>query len=452
MKDYIGGQDFEVILNVELSQAKKALETFTKTASEKYNLPEDIISKGIVNRLKEIAAQGNTTAQSLVNSWKDASSNIDNFLSRAKDAVDYFGASPDTFIPAIQKMVNSIQRIDPLTGKVTEQFKKAHNALKEWANTSFDKLTQRLQKLRNAYEGGFIDKNSLEREIKNVSPQIKAKVIAELEPMKGQFSNNADYFAVAASEYVAKIKDIFGDLGVEMARNEFSGLWSKTGSSIGESIVREIENSIKSSVKVEMPTQQAFNVQNFSQALNPITLKLEQLANTKQNIIDYSSSFSLAINKIEAVRVAIVNLDNSVKSLQMPVYDNSGVISELQNIQGSVDSLKSKNNFDATPIINEVKVVSSNLQTINSVIGNLESIIKSQSNSTMDDSRIISNLQEVRGAVNSAENTLKSLTIGNTYDIDINQQGFMVQQKSDADYLARSTISALRTGIGNGGI
>ena len=78
--------------------------------------------------------------------------------------------------------------------------------------------------------------------------------------------------------------------------------------------------------------------------------------------------------------------------------------------------------------------------------------MKPQTASTIDDSRIISALQEVQSAVLNVENALKSLTGGNTYDIDINQQGFVVQQKSDADNLARSTVSALRAGIGNGGI
>lgn len=59
---------------------------------------------------------------------------------------------------------------------------------------------------------------------------------------------------------------------------------------------------------------------------------------------------------------------------------------------------------------------------------------------------------EVINAMRSVENALKSISTGNNYDIDINQQGFMIEKKSDADMLARSTVSALRAGIGNGGI
>ena len=61
-------------------------------------------------------------------------------------------------------MAKGIQKIDPLTGKVTEQFKKAHAALKEWANVTFDKVAQRIQKLRKAVEGGLLKKESLEAE------------------------------------------------------------------------------------------------------------------------------------------------------------------------------------------------------------------------------------------------------------------------------------------------
>ena len=440
IKDYLGGQNLDVGIEITISQAKKQLEAAIKAISKERNIPIEVATTEALSRLKALGAQGNKIAQSLVNNWKESDTAIDIFMSNAKDAVDYLGVSPDKFLPALEKITKGIQRIDPLTGKITEQFKKAHTALKEWANTSFDKLTQRLQRLRKAYEGGFIDKNSLEDEIRNVSPQIKAQVVTELEPLRGQFKSTNDYYSVAASEYISKIQDIFGDIGVEMAQKEFANLWSKTGSAIGQTITSQVERNMQ--VKnLEQPSLD-FNMQSFSQALTPIAYKIEQIANQSQgvnNAFDYSASFNIVVNEIknaaidiQNVRAAINNLDNTVKSLQIPA--------------------QSQNEVDTTALINEIKVISSGIQNLYTAFGNFESVIKPQTASTIDDSRIISALQEVQSAVLNVENALKSLTGGNTYDIEINQQGFVVQQKSDADNLARSTVSALRAGIGNGGI
>ena len=439
-QNLLGKQNLNIVLNAEITTAQTQLEKLIKNISKDNNIPIKVVTAEALNQLKTLGAQGNKVAQSLVNNWKESGSAIDTFISNAKDAVDYLGVSPDKFLPALAKMTKGIQRIDPLTGKITEQFKKAHNALKEWANTSFDKLTQRLQRLRKAYEGGFIDKKSLETEIRNVSPQIKAQVVTELEPLKGQFKSTTDYYSVAASEYISKIQDIFGDLGVEMAQKEFSNLWSKTGSAIGQTITSQVERNMQ--VKnLEQPSLD-FNMQGFSQALTPIAYKIEQIANQNQgvnNAFDYSASFNIVVNEIknaaidiQNVRAAINNLDNTVKSLQIPA--------------------QSQNEVDTTALVNEIKVISSGIQNLYTAFGNFESVMKPQTASTIDDSRIISALQEVQSAVLNVENALKSLTGGNTYDIDINQQGFVVQQKSDADNLARSTVSALRAGIGNGGI
>ena len=110
-------------------------------------------------------------AQSLVNGWKDAGNSLDAFMQSAQDAVKYLGASPEKFMPALNSLFKGIQKIDPLTGKVTEKFKKAYDALKQWANVTFDRLGQRIQKIRQAVEGGFIDRSALEKEAKNALQQ-----------------------------------------------------------------------------------------------------------------------------------------------------------------------------------------------------------------------------------------------------------------------------------------
>ena len=385
LQKYLGGRDFDIALNISLDQARTQLENFSKSAAEKYGIPADIINTGIFNRLNELGSQGNKLAQSLSNGWQSAGANIDKFMQNARDAIEYLGVSPEKFTPAIEKITQGIQRIDPLTGKVTEQFKKAHNALKEWANVSFDKLSQRLQMLKKAYEGGFIDKNALETELRNISPQIKAKVVAELEPMRNQFRSNNDYFSVVASEYVSKIRDIFGDVGVNVIKQEFSNMWAKTGSAMGEIISRQsrLENSL-----TNQNTQVSLSNQDLTQAFAPVINKIEQISVQRQEVRDYSS------------------------------------------------------------IINEIKSVVTGIQEVKAAVNNLDATVK---NLPQPQTQTI-DLSSVTSAIIDVENAVRAITGGNNYDIDINQEGFIIQQKTDADALARSTVAALRSGIGNGGI
>ena len=308
MQKFMQGQNLELPINVQLSQAYNQLKEFAKSAAEKYGIPEDIVNAGIFSRLKRLAEQGNKTAQSLVNGWSGVGNTFDTFMQNARDAIQYLGASPETFIPALNKLTKNIQRIDPLTGKVTEQFKKAYNALKEWGNVTFDKLSQRIQRLRKAVEEGFIDKSALEREFQNVSEQLKIKVVADLKSDRGMYKSQSAYESVIASEYISRLGDIGGETFMDMSRKQFEG---RTGSSIGHSIL----NSIKSYGSTAPKQGEGFiNIQSISQALNPVALRLEQIASQKQETNNYSVNIAQVISEIRYVKEAVISLENTVRA------------------------------------------------------------------------------------------------------------------------------------------
>ncbi|MBQ3693910.1 MAG: phage tail tape measure protein [Synergistaceae bacterium] len=238
---YLRGSNGQLAIQVSLKQAQDALNKFVKEAADKYAIPEDIVKQPILNSLKELAVHGNKTAKLLYEAWGDVDKHFNEFLDSAKDAINYLGEAPQSFVPALTHLINGIQRIDPITGKLTEKFKKAHDALKEWANVTFDKLTNRIQKLRKAVEGGFIDKSELEKEFKNVMPQIKLQVISELEPFEEQFNSKNAYAATLASDYINKVIDIFGDAGEEMVKKIYQGM---SGAEIGKAILRDNQRSL----------------------------------------------------------------------------------------------------------------------------------------------------------------------------------------------------------------
>ena len=327
---YLSGNKLDFVLNLELGNAQKSLEGFIKSASEQYNISESIVGEQVFTRLKELAAQGNTTAQSLANGWKDATRDLDEFSQKAHDYVEYLGVAPEKFTPAIEKMAKGIQKIDPLTGKVTEQFKKAHAALKEWANVTFDKVAQRIQKLRKAVEGGFLKKESLEAEYKKVSSQVKAQIIMELDPLKKSLSES-QYHAVLASEYQSRMTDLGGESFTEMMRKEFGKISGEAMGAMIERTAKQFANgkiytgegtlSYAQKVRVNGVEQtqgsQGFNMQTFTQALSPITSNLQQLASQKQSspVIDYSSNIAAIIAELKNTSVNIQNVKVAVDNM-----------------------------------------------------------------------------------------------------------------------------------------
>ena len=444
---FLAGSDGQLVAQVSLSQAHKKLEGFIKTVSEKYALPEDIVKASLINRLNDFAKAGNETAKSLADGFSGAGNALDGFLSNAQEAIKYLEVSPDKFMPALNKMMAGIQKIDPITGKVTEQFKKAYDALKQWSNITFGQLENRISKIRKAVEGGFMDKSVLEKELKRVKPQIMLEVVKNLEPQRGQFRNERDYQSVVASEFMSKINDMFGDTGINAMSTIFNG---KTGAEMGRSILNEIERGLSKSngdllsspsatVKInglDMFTHGLESIstlpKNISEAVNPYVLKLEQLNSPQGSphsaVKDYSAEIANVVREIQS-------LSSNIQSLSKSTTDNTSVMTQLNGVfsaaNGNSQTQNNANDFSALNIA---------VQGLSVTLNNIQGI--QQANSSA--------FSEVINAVRSVENALKSINAGNNYDIDINQQGFMIEKKSDADMLARSTVSALRAGIGNG--
>ena len=515
-QSFLDSKNGQLSISVSLEQAKKQLITFSKSTAETFGLPDEIVKASIFNQLKDLAAKGNQSAQSLANAWDNASYSIDTFLQNAQDAINYLGASPDSFLPALNKMYSGIQKFDPLTGKLTEQFKKAHDALKQWSNVTFDKLAKRIQSLRKAYEGGFIDQKSLEAEFKRVAPQLKLQIVNELQSSKGQFRNEQDYQSVIASEFSSKVHELFGDIGDSLLRNVFN---EQTGSSMGRAILHEVQKDVTGNNNIVMKidgidmlkqSAAALNTQFFSQSIastmNPVISKFEQLSSHSQAEKDYSNSIAQVVQAIQNVSTgvrdvkgAVVSLESAVKSQSSSSNTNNtniaqalsnsisplmSKVDEVKNAVLSVDnSVKSSSqsgysNFDSSsisqaltngfnPLLYRLEQNSANLINLQQSITELKisadnnTTALSQQQSGNNDfstvlSPILNAIQDVHTSLTALEAALKSVKQGNTFNIDIEMQGFNVQKNSDADILARSLVSSLqnslRSGFGNGGV
>ena len=352
---YLKGTNGQLAITVSLKQAQEALNKFVKEAASKYAIPEDIVKQSLFDRLKNLAIQGNKTAKSLYEAWGNVYKRFNDFFDSAKDAINYLGDSPNQFVPALQSMLNGIQKIDPVTGKLTEKFKKAHDVLKEWANVTFDNLTNRIQKLRKAVEGGFIDKSVLEKELKDSLPQLKLQVISELEPTRGQFKSQSAYEATVASDLVAKVIDLFGEAGQEFVQKIYQGM---TGTEIGKAILRDNQRDLTGNNGTtayingieQVMTKSVHSIADSIGALN------YQLNRTPQQRQDNTSTLNISGG----------NLNEAIRSIS----EKTGIdLREVANIFGE------KAGSVAEAFKSNFATVNSSIQVLNDTISNNSNVI-----------------------------------------------------------------------------
>lgn len=387
LQTFLGSQDNGLSIKLSLSGAREELNKFAKETAEKLKIPKEIVDAGILKQLNKLASQGDKTAQALINGWDKAGASLESFLEGANDAITYLGASPEKFMPVLSTLTKNIQKIDPLTGKVTEQFKKAHDALKQWASVTFDQLSARIQRLRKAVEGGFLNGRALKKEFDSVLKQATAQVVVEMRPMEESLKASGNYEAVLASEVFAKMQDLGGDIFVRMMQEKFPSIGATTGAAMGQALLSEINRGsstpiIKINGKEYLNAPKVSEPQNTTQALtvslNELGQKLERMSNSPvQQARDYSANISQVVSEIQKATAEIMRL-------------------------------------------REI----------------------SQTNS--------SNVQQVTARLSSFEGILKALNFGNNYEINITQKDFNVQNKADADYAARLASEAVKTGLGNG--
>ena len=392
LQTFMDGKSLTLAVDVSLEQANKQIKELSKSIGEKFNIPAEIVNSGIFSQLKKLAEQGNKTAQSLVNGWKGAGNSLDTFMQSAQDAVKYLGASPEKFAPALNSLTKGIQKIDPLTGKVTEQFKKAHDALKQWANVTFDQLAQRIQRLRKAVEGGFIDQKALEAEFRRASEQVKVQIATELSPSRGQFQSEQAFNAVVASEYISRMGELGGQAFMDLLQKEFASLYSKSGSAIGDAIMRQVEQGLSSNgavmkingidmLKQDKQQQVSLNFQNltkaFSDSVSPFVSQLEQF-NSKQSIssTDISSRFPEIVSALNKLTTGIES-NNSIigraNDAMLSLMNSIGNIN-LQN-NNNVEAAVRDYSSDFASVLKEFQAVSAGLAAVqNAAQANVEAV------------------------------------------------------------------------------
>ena len=189
------------------------------------------------------------------------------------------------------------------------------------------------------------------------------------------------------------------------------------------SAVASVENAVKSQQTEKNSIDNNAISQAVINGVNPLIAKLDAGSSNYQ-----AASAGLAKD--------ILALLQAVEALRKSADSNSNAISSLLSSGASARST-SFDSLDTSlaQLLNSVKSLAATVSAIHSINQN--------------------NLAAVSGitnAVKALEISVKSIDAGNTYDIDINQQGFVVQRQSDADSIARSTVAALRSGLGNGGV
>ena len=267
--EVLGSSGAELAVSANVDAARKEIEELIKSTAqaEGMSLPEEVVSRAALERLKEMGRAGDGFAKRLAEGWDGAKDELGDFLDRARDAIGYLGASPSQFMPALSKMMSGIEKTETGTGKLTEAFKRAHDALKEWAGVTFDALKGKISDLRKAIEGGFLKKSDLEGEFEAFSKAAKIKVAAEMEPQRGLYKDDRQFYGVAASKWVDQIREAFGDSFADRAVSELRDAAKWAGGDMGEAFRQKMK--IEQDKERYAPRQQGLTSDLGRSSLSP---------------------------------------------------------------------------------------------------------------------------------------------------------------------------------------
>lgn len=392
--EFLGGKDLDLALKVSTEGAKEKLETFFAEAGEKYGISEEIVKQVAFDRLRELAQAGNKTARSLADGMGIAEKRVDDLLSHARDAVEYLGASPSKFVPALQAMANGLNKVDAMTGKVPESFKKATKALKEFADMTFDKLKGRIQEIKDAVEGGFVDRKALEAEFKGAFEKAQLKVTAELLPRRGEYQDPKVFSGVLMSEIKKEMESIGGKGYGDKAVVELRKLMERFGGDLGryfEDQKRIAERREKYDVKPQAQQAQRTEPQRPQEQ-----------------------------DKTQGIVQGILN----------------GFVPFMSKLEGA----QSGQAAAAQSLANAIAPINAVIQTLVVKLGAVQGAVTANTTALSSATGAIEKMGTPDGPSRKSEPSIH---------IEINQHGFIIQKKSDADMVAKLASGALRTGLGN---
>lgn len=334
------GQDKKFAIEVALNNARTALDKFAKDAAKEYNTSKELIYATITNALDNIDGQYREAALSVLYGWKNVTLEFDDFMQHANDAVKYLGEAPEKFDATLKKLFSNIKKINPLTGELTKEFKKAHDALKQWSETNFNNLLNRIGKLRKAVENGFLDKSYLEEEIKAVAPKIKLQIVKELEPMRGQWSEKA-YLATVASELLSKFQEIAGESGVKIFNRIYGDM---RADSIGASIVNDVAKQLGvqignlASIKINGQETVQNHVNSLDKKYAELSAALKNFENLPQNISNAVETSLSKSEQLNSTQTKTETKDNSAAAIQNYSKQFSQIITGVQETTTAINN------------------------------------------------------------------------------------------------------------------
>ena len=393
----IGDKNIDVAVNANLEQAKKQLEDFIKETAESFNIPEDVVKRGVIDKLKSLSdsAKRNSLSAALIEGLEGAKDKMGDFLDNARDAVEYLGESPAKFLPAIQSMVNGLSKVDTVTGKVSEAFKKGQKALKDFADMTFDKLKGRIQQIKDAVKGGFVDRKALEAEFKGALEKAQLKVTAEMLPKRSEYQDPKVFSGILMSEIRKEMEAIggkdYGDKAAEEMR--------KIGERFSGDVARALEEQKRLAERRE---KYDFKPQAQQQPRTVVEQRPQGQDKTQALVQGITNSIGPLMSKLESSQsvqaVAAQSLANAIAPVNAAIQN---LAAKLGLMQGAVTA---------------------NTTALSSVAGAIE---------------------KAGNAGGTSQKTAPSI------HIEINQNGFIIQKRDDAGLVANLAAGALRTGLGN---
>lgn len=393
--EFLDGKDVDLALKVSTEGASEKLKAFVSEAAEKYGISEDIVKKAAFDQLDKLAQAGNRTAQALADGLGVADKRVDDLVSSYRDAVEYLGESPSKFLPALQSMVNGMSKVDTATGKVSEAFKKGQKAIKEFADMTFDKLKSRIQQIKDAVEGGFLDRKALEAEFKGALEKAQVKVTAEMLPRRGEYQDPKVFSGVLMSEIRKEMESIggkdYGDKAVEQLRQ----MAERVGGDLG------------------------------------------RLLEDQKRITERRKDYDLKPQGQQQPRAATEQRPQ-IQAQAQPIIQS--ITNGIGPIMSKLESAQSGQASAAQTLTNAIAPINAAIQALVGKLGLVQGAVVANTTAL---SSMAGALEKAGGAGESSQKAAPSI------HIEINQNGFIIQKRDDAGLVARLAVGALRTGLGN---
>jgi TP901 family phage tail tape measure protein len=169
---------------VSLEHAKKKIDEVIKNEIKKDpTLSEEVLRQGVASTLRQYTGEHEALIYALADMFDSIAAKTKTFGQDLQDAMEYLNVDPNKMAGMIEPLLKNVQKIDPVTGKITSEFKEWKKILDDVNKKKFSNIQSLAEDFRNMREKGNISE-------KEYTTQVKAMLGTFLRETYKQFEGD----------------------------------------------------------------------------------------------------------------------------------------------------------------------------------------------------------------------------------------------------------------------